>query len=164
MMNETRRSPASYAKPPVMHGQDNPRWVAPLQFTCRHCGAAFERKPWQVRGSSPTYCSTTCRNDYRRQHEAGERSPFYVGGQKTYRGRGWQAIRAAVVAEQGGRCARCRKFVGKSLPVNHVIPFRYFDTAEAANARTNLVGLCQSCHMKAEPRRTELFGRHSNAS
>lgn len=42
------------------------------------------------------------------------------------------------------------RHVGKSLPVHHVKPFREFRTVEQANARSNLVGLCQSCHMRRE--------------
>lgn len=164
-MNATRRPPSEYARPPVMTGKANPRWVEPLALTCRACGAGFEAKPNRVGGPEcrGVYCSKRCRDDYRRNHQAGPDSPFWVGGAKTYRGRGWRQIRAAVVAEQDGRCAECRKFVGPSLPVNHKIPFRHFDSAEAANVRSNLVGLCQSCHMKAEPRRDNLFG-HSSTS
>jgi predicted HNH restriction endonuclease len=38
------------------------------------------------------------------------------------------------------------------LPVHHIKPFREFDHPEEANKPENLIGLCQSCHMKREPR------------
>lgn len=162
-MNATRRPPSEYAKPPVLVGKDNPKWVAPVELVCRACGGAFTAKPHRVGGAEHrgVYCSRPCRDSFRRDHQSGPDSPFWVGGPKTYRGRGWKRIRAAVVAEQGGKCADCGKYVGASLPVNHKIPFRYFESADAANVRSNLVGLCQSCHMKAEPRRDNLFGHRS---
>jgi len=158
-MNERRPSPKTYATPPVMCGTSNPKWVEPVALTCRRCGKNYTAKPHRVGVESRgVYCSNRCRDEYRREHESGSSSPFWVGGAKTYRGRDWKRIRAAVVADQFGRCAHCGKYVGASLPVNHIIPFRCFDSPEAANKRTNLVGLCQSCHMKAEPRRDSLFG------
>ncbi len=36
------------------------------------------------------------------------------------------------------------------MPVHHKRPFRLFWFASEANRRSNLVGLCQSCHMKIE--------------
>lgn len=162
-MNATRRPPSEYATPPVLSGPDNPRWVPPVPLSCRSCGGSFDAKPHRVGGpeSRGVYCSNACRDQYRRDHESGPDSPFWVGGARTYRGRGWKQTRAVVVTEQGGKCADCGRLVGDSLPVNHKIPFRHFDTPEAANVRSNLVGLCQSCHMKAEPRRDNLFGHKS---
>jgi predicted HNH restriction endonuclease len=36
--------------------------------------------------------------------------------------------------------------------VHHIRPFREFRDSAEANQRENLIGLCQSCHMKTEPR------------
>lgn len=154
-MNAVRPSPAEYARPPVMRGADNPKFVEPVECWCRQCGKRFEAKPHRVGGPEfrGVYCSTACRGSYRRENESGPDSPFWVGGAKTYRGRDWKRIRAVVVAEQGGCCAHCGRDVGPSLPVNHIVPFREFTTAEEANVRSNLVGLCQPCHMRAEPPR-----------
>jgi 5-methylcytosine-specific restriction endonuclease McrA len=63
------------------------------------------------------------------------------------------------VAEQNGRCADCYVSVGKSLSVHHIRPFRLFRTASEANARDNLIGLCQSCHMAIEARTSERHAR-----
>jgi 5-methylcytosine-specific restriction endonuclease McrA len=136
-------------------GSANPKYVASVTVTCVACGASFERKPHRVGGPEfrGRYCSRACRDSYRKQNESGAASPFWVGGVKTYRGRGWRQIRMVVVIAQCGHCAHCGKFVGASLPVNHIRPFREFATAEEANRRENLIGLCQPCHMRAEPRR-----------
>lgn len=166
-MNEIRRPPKEYAKPPVMKGRDNPRYIEPTEHLCTHCHKPFLLKPNLIhntsryKGNHPQFCSSQCRNDFRHTHESGENSPFWVGGPQTYRGKGWIAARSAVVERQSGICASCGKHVGKSLPVHHIKPFREFATPEKANSADNLVGLCQSCHMRLETRKTE--GRRRKA-
>jgi 5-methylcytosine-specific restriction endonuclease McrA len=162
VMNAVRRSPKEYATPPVRRGAENGKFVPDVTLDCVACGGTFTRKPHRVGGPEfrGRYCSAQCRDIYRRDHEAGPASPYWVGGAKTYRGRDWKRIRLLVVREQEGTCAHCGLFVGDSLPVNHIRPFRWFATAEEANQRENLVGLCQPCHMRAEPRRR----RHADTS
>ena len=132
-------------------GSGNPRWQEGLTRACLHCRAEFKQKPWLARqNGAAKYCGRKC-------FEAsgcfvGDKSSGYVGGITTYRGKGWLIARSAVVAEQAGKCAECAKNVGTSLPVHHKRPFREFATAQEANARANLIGLCQSCHMRAERR------------
>lgn len=149
----TKPNRTSY-KPGCNLGTSHPRWVEPIRFECINCHQPFERKPWlaRQRGARNLYCSKACRGEHRRATLSGPNAPDWVGGPQTYRGRGWLTIRARVVAEQGGVCAHCGKYVGKSLPVNHIRPFREFRSPAEANQRENLVGLCQSCHMRAEPR------------
>jgi len=155
-MNEVRPPPAEYAKPPVMRGQDNPKWVSPIVCVCRNCGHTFERKPHRIGpdGRTGDYCSNECRDEYRHKHQRGPDSPFWLGGPDSYRGRNWQRIRRKVVAKQRGRCAHCGTLVGDSLPIHHITPFRDFESATEANRLDNLIGLCQPCHMKTEPRRS----------
>lgn len=150
-VNVVRPSPATYAKPPVRRGADNNKFVPAIKLTCKQCGVGFEKKPWRLRcGHTGEFCSFECKTAFWVLHRKGEQAPDWCGGSTTYRGKGWNEARAQVVAEQGGRCDQCDKHVGASLPVHHRKPFRLFATAEEANQRSNLVGLCQSCHMKAE--------------
>lgn len=132
--------------------------ISRLKFLCKNCDREFERLPWMTRrpGFAGIYCSGKCRNSFRQRMESGERSPFWVGGVLTYRGRQWNKIRLVIVKRQRGRCARCKRFVGKSLPVHHVKPYREHQTPEQANHLSNLIGMCQSCHMKTEPRRKRI--------
>jgi 5-methylcytosine-specific restriction endonuclease McrA len=134
-------------------GQDHPGWQEPIRFTCIFCQVDFLKKPWQTRGGGKKnlYCSIRCRSEHRKTL-CGPNAPDWVGGKLTYHGRDWPEIRARVVAEQAGTCARCEQHVGSSLPVHHIIPFRCFESWDDANRRDNLVGMCQSCHMKTEPR------------
>jgi 5-methylcytosine-specific restriction endonuclease McrA len=165
-LNATRRPPREYARPPVRRGAANHKWVPALRFTCEQCGLEFERKPWRARGTANRFCSRPCLETFRRERESGENAPDWVGGPVTRRGRGWLRIRAQVVTEQGGNCAHCGRHVGKSLPVNHIRPFREFASAAEANQRDNLIGLCQPCHMRAErrPHRPNSRARRALAS
>lgn len=132
---------------------NHPRWVEPIRFTCEFCGSGFELKPWVVRqNGGARFCSKQCRSRYRSVFMSGSNAPDYVGGKLTYRGPDWIEARTVVIVDQKGACAHCGKFLGKKLPVHHIKPFREFETSGEANVRSNLVGLCQSCHMKAEPR------------
>ena len=147
-----KRANGGSFKPGANMGPANHMYVAPVSFTCEHCGNVFAVKPWitRNRGYRGRFCSAKCRSEYRHLHESGANNPMWVGGPKTYRGRGWRDARKQVVTEQSGKCADCGLFVGGSLPVHHIRPFREFATAMEANARSNLVGLCQPCHMRAE--------------
>lgn len=135
-------------------GRAHPHWVQPISFVCEYCAMTFYKKPWQTRNPyfSGRFCSAQCRGRYRAECASGENAPDWVGGPKTYRGRGWQLARTVVVSDQNGVCADCGKYVGRGLPVHHIRPFREFSSPAEANARDNLIGLCQSCHMLREPR------------
>lgn len=140
--------------PKRRYGENHPGWTQRIKCQCKFCHTEFERVPWEMRKKDSTndFCSAKCRSEYRKQFLSGKNAPDYVGGAQTYRGRSWLKARKMIVDRQNGECAHCKKHVGKSLPVHHIRPFREFKTAEEANTLSNLVGLCQSCHMKLEPR------------
>lgn len=144
--------PSNAFKSEDVRGSANPNWKEGIDLVCEHCGSGFKQKPWLARQNGVArFCGRECFEES--GCFDGEKSPHYVGGITTYRGKGWLTIRVAVVEDQGGNCDMCGVHVGQSLPVHHKRPFREFETAEEANVRDNLVGLCQSCHMKSEPRR-----------
>lgn len=150
------KRPANAFTSVEVQGENNPRWVEPVEMACSNCGSTFHLKPWLVRQnvtrSGFRYCSETCA----KAHMRGANDPRYVGGPKTYRGRGWKAARLLAVDRDGGVCQRCGVHFGKSIPVHHIKPFREFATAEDANHLENLVCYCQSCHMKIEPSSLQL--------
>ena len=125
-------------------------------FVCAHCGNNFEVVPWIVRQnktkSGLRFCSKSCHSAHMAINCSGDKSTQWVGGPTTYRGRGWIDARAAAVLRDGGQCQDCGKIVGDSIPVHHIKPYRFFSSPEEANVISNLVCLCQSCHMKAEHR------------
>jgi hypothetical protein len=155
-LNESRPSPKTYAhklRGYQPSGIQSSGWKGGgVDYTCKNCGKVFKFAKWRHKDGLHTgdFCTIKCRGDYRTKNLAGEKSPFWVGGPRTYRGKGWLVARAQVVADQKGICARCNNVVGNSLPIHHIKPFREFKTPTEANVRTNLIGLCQSCHMIEE--------------
>ena len=123
-------------------------------YECEYCGKEFEIKPWLERQnkskSGNRFCSKECHSNYMSEYMSGENSPLWVGGVTTYRGKGWEKARLKAVKRDKGVCADCCKYIGESIPVHHIVPFRKFDSAKEANHIDNLVCLCQSCHMKRE--------------
>lgn len=131
-------------------GEKNNKWVKPIEFECGNCGKRFSLKPWLVRQNTSTTGKRFCRPDCSRAYLRGENHPLYVGGSNTYRGAGWEAARLVAVRRDNGTCQDCKTYIGDSIPVHHIRPFREFRTSQEANRPENLACYCQSCHMKAE--------------
>lgn len=144
-------SPTNAFTSEQVSGENNPKWVPPIDLTCSMCERIFQTKPWILKQnksvSGHRFCTDLCRVTFMR----GENHPLYVGGPVTYRGRGWIEARKLAVARDKGVCQECSKYVGDSISVHHKIPYRTFSTPEKANQIENLICYCQSCHMKLEP-------------
>ena len=144
------KSPTKFTSE-TARGSNNPRWVDGIAFICECCGRIFTAKPWLVRQNGPPrFCSRSCfelSGVFR-----GTKSPRWVGGPMSYRGRDWRAARRRAVARDKGTCQRCETVIGPSIPVHHIRPFREFASAKEANALDNLVCLCSRCHAQQEPR------------
>ena len=143
-----QKSPTRFTTERVK-GKGTLNWIEGTEFTCEHCSKVFQVKPWIIRqNGTPRFCSREC---FRTSGcFVGDKSPAWVGGPSTYRGRSWLKARLLAVERDKGTCQGCGKVVGSSIPVHHVHPFREFETAEAANQLDNLICLCQSCHMRQE--------------
>ena len=129
-----------------VRGENNPKWVEPVELTCLQCGKLFYLKPWIVRQSNRLFCTAKCRYTWNK----GENHWHYLGGYDGYRGRSWLTQRALAVTRDNGTCQACGKIEGDSIPVHHIRPYRTFETEQEANDLENLICLCQSCHMKRE--------------
>jgi 5-methylcytosine-specific restriction endonuclease McrA len=135
-------------------GSANPKWTESIALVCGGCDSHFSHKPWLFRQNKSKnglrFCTDLCRRTYMR----GENHPRYIGGPLTYRGQTWPVRRAAAIERDNGTCQDklCGVFVGDSIPVHHIRPFRLFDNEDEANRLENLICYCQSCHMKHEPR------------
>ena len=140
----------AYAK--ELTGKKLSKWIV---YKCKNCKSEFEIPKWRVKHRpNCTYCSNKCRDEYRHKFETGPNNKGWLGGSSTRRqSRHWLIARMSVVKEQKGLCAICGKYCGNSLPVHHRVPYREFKSPSLANARSNLIGLCQSCHMRLEPRK-----------
>lgn len=92
----------------------------------------------------------------------GERHPNWQGGpqmrDRGARGGGWQRARRAALKRDKHVCQHCcvteaehKETTGKGLEVHHKVPFwQYRGDNAKANALSNLVSLCKSCHQKAD--------------
>jgi HNH endonuclease len=119
-----------------------------LKFICRNCQKEYQRPQWiinQNKGKTD-FCSKKCHSLYWKNFYSGKNNPYWVGGKMTYRGRDWLIQRGKVIIQCKGYCEKCNKFVGKSIPIHHKIPYRN----GRINHLSNLIALCQSCHMKSE--------------
>jgi len=91
---------------------------------------------------------------------AGKNNPSWKGGKVKYYGPNWPRQQRAARRRDNYTCQVCgiaQKKAGRSLDVHHIKPFRSFgyipdenDNYLQANALTNLITLCRSCHKKAE--------------
>lgn len=73
----------------------------------------------------------------------------------------WQSLRNQTRERDGYRCFVCGRTeaeLGKQLSIHHIRPFRFFADSSEANDLSNLVSLCQSCHMKVEHGKIDLSG------
>lgn len=125
--------------------------------------------------NSGKLCSAECHiawisnNEVRKQKIGdafrGENHPNWQGGKSilnniSNRGPNWSSQRRAALKRDGHRCVdcqmtedQCRQAYGRSLDVDHVIPFHNFDSYKKANALSNLACRCASCHRIAEAKR-----------
>lgn len=145
---------------------------------CISCGCFFtavkfikSRKAY-IGISSIKSCSYKCyieniKNNKERKQKisdafTGDKHPNWQGGapvsNRGYRGHKWQKYRERALKRDGYKCIRCNMTQaesiernGRSLEVNHIIPFWQFQGDNSkANKLSNLETLCRSCHMKAE--------------
>lgn len=145
--------------------EQHPGWSGgKITIECEYCGSPTEKHPWQMEGKGHLFCSRKCCWSWRSENLVGENHPDWEGGQFPY-GAGWNpAKREEVRKSQNRRCAGCRtheRDCRTRLPVHHIQPARSFDDAEARNAESNLVALCQTCHNEWEqmaPLRPDVSG------
>ncbi|RYF46147.1 MAG: HNH endonuclease, partial [Cytophagaceae bacterium] len=80
----------------------------------------------------------------------GPLSPRWNGGIGKYRGRNWGKQKEAAAKRDKYTCQLCGEFKGSAVHIHHIRPFSLFDDSVKANALSNLVALCASCHASAE--------------
>jgi 5-methylcytosine-specific restriction endonuclease McrA len=105
---------------------------------CAECGAEYLTIP--SRSQTSRFCSFSClisaNAKLNRKHGL---------NLKTRLGRGWQKIRAEVLARDSYRCVRCGS-QPKRLTVHHKDPWR----KSKNDSLDNLVTLCSRCHYEVE--------------
>lgn len=111
--------------------------------TCHRCGKPLlQASPSQIK--KYRYCSEDCYRADRTEGAIGAVNRAAVAG----RGPGWRQLAKTIRIRDGHSCRRCGQSdpSGRTLHVDHIIPFRAFATAEEANQPNNLASLCGHCH------------------
>lgn len=149
---------------------------------CVSCGGVFTPIKWHAEaGKFISYnagktCSALCQNQWIRNNPERKRKisvafrgslhPNWQGGKSllnnvSARGPNWQAQRLATRRRDKFTCVDCgmsegdclSKF-GRSLDVDHVVPFHNFNDYRVANKLGNLKSRCASCHRRDEAKRS----------
>ena len=120
---------------------------------CANCGSPITRRNWTYgkRKHEHSFCSTQCYGKWRTKHINGERHPNWRGGRRLYYGPSWPPARKKARRRDNYTCQRCsvtEAEIGQHLHVHHIIPFHEFgvERHKEANASSNLLCLCRSCH------------------
>lgn len=121
-----------------------------VKCLCQHCGKEFQIRPYEVAEGRGKYCSHECYSLANR----GINHKMWKGGKQNYRGLNWKEQKIAALERDGGVCQHCHRTPRKGekkFAVHHIRPYREFNgDYRAANDISNLITLCQQCHVRAE--------------
>lgn len=142
-----------------MRGENNPMYNR-IDSICDNCGTPLSIVPFMAENYNKHFCDTKCMGEWQSKHKIGQNHPLWKGGWEEYYGPNWNQQRRAARQRDNCKCQGCRvseKKLGRELDVHHIIPFREFgyivgenDNYLEANALSNLISLCSSCHKRAE--------------
>ena len=145
-------------------GENNPNHSERVVVECVYCGANLSRYPSQDGENKQHFCDKSCYDTWQRDTDSntGISHPCWKGGGPWHYGHNWTKQRRRARNRDQHRCQDCgmvesehlEKY-GRKNPVHHITPARTFRSggeidAEEANALSNLITLCDSCHPKWE--------------
>ena len=135
----------------------NPHLQKRVTIQCKQCGKEFQVK--QSHATRRLLCSNECSARWQSEQgiHSGENNPNWRGGWEPYYGPNWDAQRRKALKRDKNTCRHCGATslqIGRNLDVHHIVPFRTFgkERYAEANELSNLISLCPTCHVKAEPR------------
>lgn len=142
--------------------------AGPKRVTCsRRCNmllrAAENRAPRQGKPPSPEAKAKISEGLRKYYKWSPGRHWNFQGGPNGSRRGGWLKQRDLTRARDSDTCQACQvtaQQYGKHIPVHHIKPYRQFEDHEQANDLSNLISLCQSCHMKAEHGKLSIIPRY----
>lgn len=127
----------------------------PVEATCEHCGkvtlySSGKNAPSQIQ--QRRFCGTDCWYEHIREHP--EENPHWkdgLSGNRDY-GTNWRTQAARARERDGYLCQMCKREQGRrAFSVHHIRPLREFgDDWRRANQLSNLITLCQSCHVHVD--------------
>jgi hypothetical protein len=133
----------------TLRGEKSPRFKEEIERICKGCGETFSKKPGEFKRDATLFCNRPCYLDWYAQ-QIGPLSPRWKGGIGKYRGRNWGKQKEAAAKRDKYTCQLCGEFKGSAVHIHHIRPFSLFDDSVKANALSNLVALCASCHASVE--------------
>lgn len=136
-------------------GEKSPRWKGRENRFCNNCGKLLERPPWHAKQGDLAFCDRVCFGEWKAKNWTGEDNPCWRGGHPPYYGANWKRQQREARRRDRHQCQFCginESECRRALDVHHIVPFRLFDADEIkkANALSNLISLCDSCHKYAE--------------
>lgn len=141
-------------------GENHPRFGSGgIVIECEWCGESVEKPPSHVEPYDHHFCSLSCRGEWLSENWVGEDCDNWKGGAIDYYGTEWISSRREIRKRDGNQCRICGRAeaeIGRKPSVHHITPVRSFDDPNEAHSRTNMIQLCQSCHVKAEHGYVEL--------
>jgi len=124
---------------------------------CIACYLTFQHGLGSERKRNHRFCSSACRGNWLRANPW--ECPTYIDGktsERQSRGPNWRQQRSAALTRDVHQCQHCGRKPA-SLHVHHIVPWRaFFNDHISANALSNLVTLCNRCHIKIECYSTHL--------
>lgn len=160
MMKETRfcsKECSGQHRSNAYTGKLNPSWNGgEIIISCEFCESDYQVTP--ALKNKSRFCSIGCKSKFESEAFEGENNPYWRGGWEGYYGPNWQEQREKALERDFYRCRLCNisqkdysESYGTGLSVHHRTPFRYFEgDFEKANCITNLLTLCQPCHLGIE--------------
>jgi hypothetical protein len=120
---------------------------------CEICNREYVVHVAQLTGRNSRFCSVKCRAVWKSESMKGAGNHNYIGGTRfPDRGSSWSKQRKLAKARDGARCQICGTADKKRrISVHHIIPYKQFGGDHLkANVLSNLITLCQKCHVKVE--------------
>ena len=139
---------------PVRTRPHRPCKDEPVRTRCTNCSTSMTVPQWYVeQGMELYFCSDECREAWRGSLLSDSFTGIQLDGRPDYRGGNWEMQAKRARERDGYQCRLCgvtERELGKPLDVHHRIPYRLFNSPVEANALSNLVALCRTCHTKVE--------------
>lgn len=143
------------------NAENNNNWRGgKVEVECEWCGETKNIKPSIASVSDYYFCANNgeCKGAYYADKYGGEDTPNWRGGYEKYYGESWPKQREKALTRDDYQCVICgmgKDEWGRNPHVHHIVPFREFDSEQAAHQLGNLITLCNSHHSLAENGRVE---------
>lgn len=131
-----------------------------ITIKCDNCSMDLKRQPNQIKRNSHNFCNMKCFAKWKSVNWTGEDNPVWRGGFEPFYGDNWTRQSRLTRNRDNHECQYCgikEHKLRRALDVHHIVPLRKFErNIEKANALSNLISLCQTCHKFLEWHRDKM--------